>query len=145
MTDKNLVSELLSTVDRYRCVHRKLHEVNRLSMSDMLVFGAVLRAEKENLPPPKMSEIARHADVTTAAISQIAAQLEQKELVERYSMSGDRRTVYVRITDKGREFYEAEVRHSQEMMQKAIEQMGEERAAQYLALSREFQQIVREL
>ncbi|MBQ9992592.1 MAG: MarR family transcriptional regulator, partial [Firmicutes bacterium] len=82
---------------------------------------------------------------TTAAISQIAAQLEQKELVERYSMPGDRRTVYVRITDKGREFYEAEVRHSQEMMQKAIEQMGEERAAQYLALSREFQQIVREL
>jgi len=143
--DINFASELLSTVDRNRCVHRKLHEMNELSRSDMLVFGAVLRAERENLPPPKMSDIARHADVTTAAISQTAAQLEQKELVERYSMPGDRRTVYVRITAKGREFYAAEVRHSQEMMQKVIEKMGEEKAAQFLSLTREFQQIVREI
>ena len=145
MSEDDLTKELLIATDAFRCMHRKLHTLKELNLSDMLVFGAVLHAKRRNLPPPKMSDIARHANLTSAAISQIADQLEKRGLVERYYSPEDRRTVYVRITEQGLEVFHEEEKRSAELMAQVIEKMGEEKSEQFLSLLKEFTKIVREV
>lgn len=140
-----ITAELLAAIDSFRCVSRHLYSTRQLSTSDMLVFGAVLRAIEHGQPPPKMSDIAAHAGISTAAISQIAGQLEKRGLVERYSLPEDRRTVYVRITEAGEYVFNEETAKALRIMGQVTDAMGKQKCEQFIALSREIKDKIKAL
>ena len=145
MENAELINELLESMERFKHIHRRLHDTSELSMSDRMVCCAVLNAERHQLPPPKMGDIARRAALSSASISQIAARLEAKGLVERYSLPEDRRTVYVRITPLGKEFFASELADSQEIMRQTAERLGKQKCSELIALSREIESILNDI
>jgi len=50
---------------------------------------------------PTMTEIAKWCKTSTAAATVLVDKLEKKNLVTRIRCDGDRRTIYVRLTDTG--------------------------------------------
>ena len=78
--------------------------LNLMPQSEMVTLMAITDILKKN--PEKLvyaSDIAEYLEITAPAVSRTLSHLENKGLIERNIHKGDRRNVYVLITDKGRD------------------------------------------
>lgn len=50
---------------------------------------------------PTLGAIAKHIDVTPAVVTGLVDRLERVKAIERVKANGDRRTVHLRLTDRG--------------------------------------------
>lgn len=66
----------------------------------------------KNMESPTASKIAERMKMTRSAISKMAKRLINSQLVENYSLEANKKEVYFRLTEKGRQiFIEHEKRH----------------------------------
>ena len=74
----------------------------------------------------KVSEVVRYMRVAAPAVSRTLRSLEEKNYVERMVCEGDRRNVYVRVTEEGKEILNECNRILSELLKSVTEKMGEE-------------------
>lgn len=73
-----------------------------------------------------VSEVVRYMRVAAPAVSRTLRSLEEKNYVERMVCEGDRRNVYVRVTEEGKEVLNECNRILSELLKSVTEKMGEE-------------------
>lgn len=73
-----------------------------------------------------VSEVVRYMRVAAPAVSRTLRSLEEKKYVERMVCEGDRRNVYVRVTEEGKEVLNECNRILSELLKSVTEKMGEE-------------------
>ena len=71
-----------------------------MNSRDMMILHGIIHLNPEGMI--KMSQIKDHFHVSPAAVSQGIRYFEQQGWVERVILDSDRRSVYIRITEKGR-------------------------------------------
>jgi DNA-binding MarR family transcriptional regulator len=88
-------------LDRYQSLPRSYG-------SNLLLFSseADLLEEIGDHEPITATELARRKISTPSAISQIVKKLDSKNLLQRDTLNGNRKTIYLRLSEEGRKIYE---------------------------------------
>ena len=90
----------------------------------------------------KVSTLSELLDISKSAVSQMINALEDKGYVERVTTKNDRRVVYVRLTENGKERLAKELRAFLQGMDKIFTKMGEEDTEELLRLLEKLYTIV---
>lgn len=138
---ENEIGIILEAVGNFRSVVGELF--GDFTLNELL---ALLTAEKVRNAGGKltMSELAGALRVSKPAVSQLVDRLEKRDCVERYTEKGDRRVVYVRLTQRARYPMGTE-KESDEMIKKYFERMGEADIAQLKRIMEKSMTIMRAL
>lgn len=138
---ENEIGIILEAVGNFRSVVGELF--GDFTLNELL---ALLTAEKVRNAGGKltMSELASALRVSKPAVSQLVDRLEKRDCVERYTEKGDRRVVYVRLTQRARYPMGTE-KESDEMIKKYFERMGEADIAQLKRIMEKSMTIMRAL
>jgi DNA-binding MarR family transcriptional regulator len=111
--DDTLAAEWHQLMGRYQrlmcALDRELGSEHQLTASEFEVLQQLERAEECSL---RMSTLAENAHLTQSALSRLVSRLEGDGLVERKACDQDRRSLFVALTDQGRQRY-AEARPTQ--------------------------------
>ncbi|WP_035851613.1 MarR family winged helix-turn-helix transcriptional regulator [Kitasatospora azatica] len=106
-----LVSEWRELLARHAAtacaLDRELSEHHGLGMSEFEVLERLTEAPEEHQDKLRVQELAETVHLSQSALSRLIGRLEKAELVERAMCAEDRRGIYVRLTELGRERYEA--------------------------------------
>lgn len=139
--------ELFQALSIFRRSKRKFHGSGDLCMSEMVVFGALMKIseEKEEGGPLPMSELVQEVDVSKPALSQIINKLENKGLVERIFSKENRRATYLAFTDKGQEIYHREHDEMVTALNTIVKKMGVEDTKTFIHLLSRLHGIIEEL
>ena len=120
-------------MEEMEIVRRLYHVVNRMRKQGLQ------RVQEKKTPHPVAAReimildaieqnISTHFNITPAAVSQVMKHLEKKEWIERVIFEDDRRSVYIRISEKGKEALEENEQHMIQNLLGFIEWIGEEDA-----------------
>ncbi len=143
MESRNLARELLEALMDFRRLGRGNKFFERLSFGEMAIFRLLAKQPVEGEAAHRLSvgELSTHLLMSGPAASQAVSRLEEKGLVERQNSRDDRRCVYIALTEKGRQYYDAESNYSTRLMRGIVEEMGEKDTAQLIRLMRKFDAI----
>ena len=89
------------------------------------------------------SELARRLGVTRSAVSQIVTKLEKENIVIRTAAPGDKKIAYVRFSDKALAVFEAQCKIGNEIFERVVAELGEEKVKQLIASYDEFLTVFR--
>lgn len=84
------------------------------------------------------SELARRLGVTRSAISQIVTKLEEKNIVKRVDSPTDKKIAYVQLSDRALSIFEEQCRQANALMERAVEEFGEDRLRELISAYDEF-------
>ena len=138
------VEALLEVFFKIKKMNKKLLSSSTLSFSEMGVLATLKRieceacCEEENI---QMSDISSRMHLTKSAFTQIINKLENEELVERFFQKNNRRSTYIRLTDKGKELFAMEKRLALKRVTDAMDIMGKEDSKEFIRLIRKFADI----
>jgi DNA-binding MarR family transcriptional regulator len=90
------IRKLSRFLDKYS---KYLNNNHNVTLPQMLCLYELSKAESMNL-----TELTRLINLNNSAITGIVDRLEAKNFVRRIKKEGDRRTIHLEITEKGREF-----------------------------------------
>ena len=95
------------------------------------------------------SELARRLGVTRSAISQLVTKLEERDIVRRVDALDDKKIAYVRLSNKALTVYNEQCEQANKLIEKVVEEFGEERLksliAQYDELASIFARVQKEM
>lgn len=91
---------------------------------DMMILHGIIHLNPEGMI--KMSQIKDYFHVSPAAVSQGIRSFEQQGWVERIILDSDRRSVYIRITEKGRKLMQQREQEFCEQIGAYFRYLGEE-------------------
>ena len=101
--------ELVEKIIKYGNAYSNTYKLQRSYGTDMTFSAAqiqtleyILEAEDQE---EKMSEMAARLGVSRSTFSKNVKNLTEKGLLEKYHLSGNRKDIYVKPSDKGREVY----------------------------------------
>ncbi|NLJ30182.1 MAG: winged helix DNA-binding protein [Clostridiales bacterium] len=100
-----------------------------VSRGEFFMLHQVARLERKKdgkAPGGKISDLSAATEMSKPAVSQMLNSLEDKGLVERIMTKSDRRVVYVRLTEKGRERLDATARQMNELLDRVVKELGPE-------------------
>jgi DNA-binding MarR family transcriptional regulator len=92
----------------------------------------------------KTSLLADHLMISNPGVSQMLNVLETKGYVERSTNKNDRRVVYVKLTEYGRELLGKELGSITEILSNIFDKMGEEDVFKLIELINKFYVIAKE-
>lgn len=127
---KEQLSLLISrSMNRFVVGYAKILD-NELTAPQYLILQILAGVEKRNC-----SELAEALDVTLSAVTNLTNKLVGKGYIERMTLDTDRRSVYLRITEKGREFDDRLVMKYKELTENLWSDFTEQEIDLLLALS----------
>lgn len=95
-----------------------------LTNNDMHVIEAIGLGDGRN-----MSSIARKLNITVGSLTTAINGLVRKKYAERYRSEEDRRVVFVKLTQKGKEAYSQHEEYHRSMIQAIVDKLEEEELA----------------
>lgn len=110
----------------------KEHVLNRFNVYSHGEHQVLFYLYKNSGEAVVPSDIAQYTNTSTARIATILNNLEEKGMITREISRQDRRKILVAITDKGRKNAEIMRCEFVEMIAKVLEEMGEERATNFV-------------
>lgn len=113
---------------------------NMLAQGEMAMLASLVFGPGETTP----GELSEDLELTTARVANTLNSLEDKGLVERIHDKVDRRRVFVRITEKGRQAVEKAQKEAAEELDLFLEALGEEDAKEYIRLMRKMRRLMLE-
>lgn len=124
--DKQLNDELMSCIYNIKRFVRPPKIYRDLSYSEMSVFTCLKEYynENENSQPVKTSLICERLKISKPALSQIINKLEDKGFVERVTLKEDRRSAYIKYTQKGLNAFQRDRKATLGVTSEIIERMG---------------------
>lgn len=81
-----------------------------------------------------MGDLSKRLMVTGGSVTGLADRLEREELVERFTLPGDRRTHFLRLTPTGRESFQAMAARYEAWLVDILAALGREETAQLMTL-----------
>lgn len=127
--DYNKVAEYFITAVFKRGKAEMMSRFNIHSQGETLVLGYLAKRAGTQILP---SEIAKFTRTSTARITTILNNLENKQLVTREMSKTDRRKILVAITDKGQSEADAIRAEACDYLARIFEEMGEERTESFI-------------
>ncbi|QOS78053.1 winged helix-turn-helix transcriptional regulator [Paenibacillus sp. JNUCC31] len=101
--------DLIEKIIKYGNAYSNTYKLQRSYGTDMTFSASqiqtleyILEAEDQE---EKMSEMAARLGVSRSTFSKNVKNLKEKGLLEKYHLSGNRKDIYVKPSDKGREVY----------------------------------------
>jgi len=137
----NYAQELLEILMRFKKIMRHAHHFEELNFSEMMVCGFLAHKEQEHMQMKDISDIMK---ISRPALNSIVNKLEYKDLVERYRIDGDRKSVYLRFSDKSKMTYNREYDALIQVMNTIVSKMGIEDTVQLIALLSKFYDITKQ-
>ena len=119
---------------RHETVLNIVHTANTLAVAALRLFRRfdlteaqfnVLFALKYKNVTITQSELGKRLVVTRASITSVLDKLEQKGLVERMTVEGNRRIHHVELTAKGRRLIDRIEPHYRDILQKVLEDLND--------------------
>ncbi len=132
------IYELMQKFHKMRTNAKFTGEIPRSELK-MLKMIKMNSSEAEGVKVSTLSEL---LDISKSAVSQMINALEDKGYVERVSTKGDRRVVYVRLTENGEERFALELQAFLQGMDKIFTKMGEDDTEELLRLLEKLYTIV---
>lgn len=135
MTDSQLTIDLFRSMKRFKKL--SLHELfyNQCSFGQMAVFNILADGKTaDGTSGIKMSDISDQLSMSRPAASQLIGKLEAAQLVQRKISDKNRRTVYVNLTEKGRNLYKSEIDTALIRANAIVEKMGQQNVEQLISL-----------
>ena len=86
----------------------------------------------------RMTDVSRQLLISKPAATQTVNRLVERGLVERVSDENDRRVVYIRATEAGRNFFETQMDKNLDLVDRVVVRMGEDDANKLAALLNHF-------
>lgn len=121
--------QLFHAIHRFRKLQAWSPPFQGISKGEFATLHLLQQLEKkkaEDVPGVKASVLSTAAEMSRPAVSQMLNALEGKELIERVIAQTDRRVVYVRLTQAGRERLTACARQMNRLLDVLIEKLGAE-------------------
>jgi DNA-binding MarR family transcriptional regulator len=98
--------DLMATYHRTSCaLECALLADHGLTVSEFEILQQLARAKRDETV--RMHDLAEHVHLTQSALSRVVTRLEKASLVDRGTCADDRRSVWVQLTEAGRESFEA--------------------------------------
>lgn len=101
------------------------HFSSELSETEFKLISLVTRAREKN-ENINLTTLSSELNVTRSAITQIAHKLEKKNYIEKYSLSTNKKEIYLRIGKKAIEQYEYIVSKVSEFFKRLYDEIGQE-------------------
>lgn len=141
--DKN-VTELMRLFRKIAKIKHVPSKFETLTFTEMTVIGEFLEllgceGEREFV---QVNEISDATGMSKPATSQILKKLEDKSLIERFTLKDDRRVVHVKLSEKGNDVFKQEKQCMDNMANKIVDEMGETDMEQFLHLCNKMTDIV---
>lgn len=120
----DLMFDLTYKVTNY--VRNNRHCKDGPRIKDVMLFKTIYKAENHQIT---MSELANILGVSAAAVSQMIAGFEKKELLQRVHSNTDRRTVYIQIVPETIEMFQKRMDTHVENVYHFLDYLGSEDCA----------------
>ena len=138
-TASDVKREFFEQIARLRRIgHRKGMNLDLRDSETMLLLQIECRMRGDREEGVKPSELTGGGFVSKPMVSRILGGLEEKGYISRTASRRDRREVYVRITEKGRQSLEREQKHRDGIVERILNRMGRDRLEQLVDLMKEF-------
>lgn len=124
-----LRQNLMDSIVKLKKVSKHLLGISGVSQGEFFILHKIVILNKElpeNKPGVKISELSKAAKMSKPAVSQMLNVLEDKSLIERMTTKTDRRVVYVKLTDKGREQFQSKAEELSSLLDKIVIELGED-------------------
>lgn len=123
--NEKLVEELLSTIRQFpKIMARQTSQTSHTQKrSEIMVLFCIKKSEQGEM---KVTEISRKLHVKAPTVTQLLNELESKGQVERMTRTSDRRSVWVKLTEKGEETLHLAMEQMQKTYSGLIDYLGEE-------------------
>ncbi len=109
----------------------------KLSKTEFALLREVI-IEGENGKRIISSELARRLGITRSAVSQLVTKMEKDGVVKRVASPTDRKIAYIELSDESRAVFEAQCAEANDIMDRVVRRMGEERIRELIATYDDF-------
>ncbi len=101
---RDLVEALICFANNYASLHNKefMGDDIKISFSQIQVVEYLLENEDYN---QKMSEVAKRLGITVSSFTKLARKLEEKGILKKYHIKGNKKDIIIQVTPLGREVY----------------------------------------
>jgi DNA-binding MarR family transcriptional regulator len=127
--------ELLEILMRFKKIMRVHPYLEELNFSEMVVCGVLAHKEAKQMQMKDISDVMK---ISRPALNAIVNRLEDKSLVERFRLEGDRKSVYLRLSEKSYHIYHKEHENLIQSMNNIVQSMGKEDTLQLIKLLKKF-------
>lgn len=141
---ENLRTELFQTLKKFNkniTSNGKIYQ--KLNMNDLIVFKILLENEKvEQLTQVK--DLSDYMNISRPAVNTILNRLEDRDLIERFRLKNDRKSVFVRLSKNAHDIYDIEKKKLTEFMNILINKLGEDDSKKLIELLEKVNNIMEE-
>lgn len=124
MCEENRVHKLRRLMYRFKNVRRPEKGKDHMRMHDMMMLVGIQKVG--NGEAVKMSQLSSYFKITAPAVSQIMRKLEDQGYIERIIRDEDRRSVYVKVSEKAIKEIKTIQAHMDKTLIDMIDYLGEE-------------------
>ncbi|MCI8508570.1 MAG: winged helix DNA-binding protein [Lachnospiraceae bacterium] len=142
---KDIIKDLFKIVHRFHKCRPKFRGNGNLANVEFFILcgiSVMLEGREEGIT---LGELIKETDMSMSAASKKITILEKKGLIERHTSETDRRNVYIKLTEKGKEISDRERALKNQWIKKVIERMGIDDTRQMLALMNKMFDIIEEM
>ena len=126
--------KLIDALMGFRKLHWLHHPVEGLRRSEFWVLITLKKAEEDEKPGVRISDLARRLSVATPTATQVVKRLESTGHVERKRSGVDKRIVHVFLTEKGTQAVDAVHENVVSHFDAVVNYLGEEESAKLAQL-----------
>ena len=109
----------------------------KLSRTEFRMIREIL-IEREKGKEIISSELARRLGITRSAVSQLVTKMEKEGIVKRTSAPDDKKIAYVQLSERSLAVFEEQCRLANEIMERVVELLGEEKVKNLISAYDEF-------
>ena len=141
---ENLRTKLFQTLKKFNkniTSNGKIYQ--KLNMNDLIVFKILLENEKaEQLTQVK--DLSDYMNISRPAVNTILNRLEDRDLIERFRLKNDRKSVFVKLSKNAYDIYDIEKKKLTEFMNILINKLGEDDSKKLIELLEKVNNIMEE-
>lgn len=141
---ENLRTKLFQTLKKFNkniTSNGKIYQ--KLNMNDLIVFKILLENEKvEQLTQVK--DLSDYMNISRPAVNTILNRLEDRDLIKRFRLKNDRKSVFVRLSKNAYDIYDIEKKKLTEFMNTMINKLGEDDSKKLIELLEKVNNIMEE-
>lgn len=111
---------------------KEFHKLNislilpEIRQGELVLLEAIVNQSSEETPAVKLSEIVQEMHAPASAVSRMLRSLEEKDIIVRTVNTKDRRSVYVELTEHGKEIYAESAEIMRDFADAIFKEMGKE-------------------
>jgi DNA-binding MarR family transcriptional regulator len=136
--------ELFDTIKKFnKTMANNYSNYKKINANDLILCRYLYKNEKNNLIT-QVKDLSEYMGISRPAVNTILNRLEEREIIERYRLKEDRKSVFVKLTKKAYNLYELEKEKLSVFMQKLINGLGEDDTKKLIELLEKVNNIMEE-